>query len=321
MSISTELIYCLRGTLACQTHRVAHHAWERYINSELAALTRVGDAELNEAIITGIWGEKRASSAKAACQCGWDEWSVSDRGNNADWLAYCSCRADQILTAEHKPRGAVAHWNKTTLAAYSSDAITSRESMDWLRAVDAEWEQEHNRDSCQANHPRFYRDTYEKCHLAGPQILTYSQIPNSEEIREVTVIHDGSSNVNAIWETNDEARPQAGRTSTQFPIFLDTKYFPVRTTAEVLNGIAAVLPRRTPTRLTDDQQASLRAIFEAMWVRAGTPEISLAAESWIREDVRLCVGIPRHDLRDEDQPSEHDFRSWSDYSGSAPHEL
>lgn len=92
MTQTPELIYCLRGARACQTHRVSYRAWERYINAELAALTDNKDPVLNEAIITGIWGQDVASSAKASCNCGWGDWSVSERGNDADWLASCLCQ-------------------------------------------------------------------------------------------------------------------------------------------------------------------------------------------------------------------------------------
>ncbi|TFC87445.1 hypothetical protein [Cryobacterium sp. TMT4-31] len=317
MTQTPELIYCLRGARACQTHRVSYRAWERYINAELAALTGNGDPVLNEAIITGIWGQDVASAAKASCNCGWGDWSVSERGNDADWLASCLCQEGRALTAEHKPRWAAAHWKQTPLAAFRSRAIVPGQAMDWLLAVDPGCDSEHSIASCNANHPRFYRDTDQKSHLAAPQILAYSHTPGSEEVREITVINDGSLDVNVIWDTNDVERTGARKEPKTFPIFLDTTYFPVRTTADVLNGIAKILPREKAASLIADNRATLRAIFEAMWVRAGTPEISSAAESWVRQDVRDCIRTSRHELVDEEPPAEHDFQSWKDYVGSA----
>jgi hypothetical protein len=190
--------------------------------------------------------------------------------------------------------------------------------MGWVLAVDQGCDQEHNIENCHANHPRYYRDTDAKSHLAGPQILAYSVVTNSDEINEITVINDsGSKDVNVIWDTNDDGASRPVKDVKNFPIYLNKNYFPVRTTAELLSDLAGVLPWGKSAKLTDEQRASLRAVLEAMWARAGSPEISPAAALWIRQEVRDCTGGPGHVLEDEDEPLEHDFKSWEEYVGSS----
>jgi len=311
----TELVYCIRGATVCQSHRISRRAHEAVLNRELAALTlSAPNARLTEAIVTGIWGRQRAIATAAACPCTWGERFVEARGDRADWTVRCRCgRAPQLL-AEHKPRWAPAHWKPTPLSAFTSQAVLQGVSSRWVAKVGLGCDRVHAADACQGPHPLCYRDTADRRSIAGPQILADSYSIELDRVCEVTVLNDsGSRDVNVIWDTHQDDVGAQARPMTAFPIHLRVELFPVRTTAEFLDDLAAALPYAHRSTLRYEDAATLRAVCEAMWVRAGTPDISSEAQQWIRDEVRECVSISR------ERQNEHELLAWTDYRGTTVH--
>jgi hypothetical protein len=302
MFTTVDAVYCIRGTRACQTHRTSRKSFEADINAQLAALTGNCPA-LNEAVIVGIWGSE--SLAGIECGCDWNHRRVTSSGKGADWKLQCDCAGSPLLLAEHKPRGAVAHWKRTPIAAFMSKAVDHAghgEVMRWLEELDAACDTTHTREDCRRNHPRCSKDTDEKINIAGPQILSDAFDTGTGQITAVTVLTDkchrnGSSmGVDDVWDTQG---------LEEYPLFLNGDFFPIRSTPMVLNDLSAVIAHRLD-ELDAEQRATLRAVVEAMWMRAGGPEVSLKTASLMRHDVlHDCL----HDF-DHGSVAWADFEEW-----------
>jgi len=286
MSVTTETVYCLRGTWVCQTHSVTAKFDEGNLNAHVAELASGSvDPAVARAVVAAIWGDETPTRCKSL-NCSSRAFTVVSSGDDADWILVCADSAcgRQVARAEHKPRSAPRQWSRASVETLRTDAVVGCPA--WIADVaDSCGRVDHTDDQCAGSHPW---DVSGK-HLAVPQVLAYTL---RDDFMPVTIVCDSAdSNPTAIYDANHFADPgQTGRTA--MPLTLNPDFFPIRTTATVLNDLAAGLADLdlVGQKLVDgtDLRATVIAVFEAMWLRAGTPPLSPLAESWIRPEALNC---------------------------------
>ena len=223
------LVYCLRGHSACPVHKLTHKAWEADINRELAFLTSTGETFLREAIILAIWGADSPTLCPSR-DCKATQLIVQASGNDADWLLRCRGCGLVAARAEHKPRGAPAHWSRASLAMYRTPAILGPH--EWLNSVHPDCESPHAVGSCAGGHISVELKN-DLIVLAAPQVLRYSRQDDGSSM-PVTIITDVHKDANALYGT---------ASFTHFTLRLNEQFFPIRTTTQLLDDLAALLER------------------------------------------------------------------------------
>ena len=248
------------------------------INREIAALC-ASDQRLTGAFGIAIWGSDYPDRCR---DCRSRDLTIRESGHDADWLLVCSNHGRELVVAraEHKPRKAALHWARASVAAYKSELVLWSEGERWIDSVRDNCERDHLSDECLGNHPWDGKGN----HLAAPQVLTYAtnDLSVGGSVMSVTLICDAGDDVNEIYGSNDLAR-------YGLSFVLDGRYFPVRRTVDLLNSLGRELDGLEPP-IEGETRASLIAVFEAMWIRAGKPaELTALAKKWIRPAAENCA--------------------------------
>jgi hypothetical protein len=272
----------------CQTHRTTPKVDEGVVNAYLASLTSAGNPDLARAIAVAIWGTEIPT--KCGVNCTPTSFVVASSQNDADWILTCTHCSKRVARAEHKPRFAPVHVSRTKTAALRTKAVLKPKA--WTRAVaESCGERDHDPSECTGRHP-WYRQF-----LAVPQVLAYSF---RDELMHVTIITDHPN-------AKNPADLYSSEVLAEFPLTLNPKYFPLRKTATVLNELAAALTGvdLSGQKLSNgtDVRATLVSVIEAMWARAGRPELTPVADAWIRPDAPRLSLRPRVRRRSRVCPS------------------
>lgn len=280
--------YTVRGSRVCCTHRVSPKAREADINLIVGQLGRTARPELRAAVIEAI-----APTTSANCRCGIVS-EVIDSGEDADWLVRCrNCDIVRACT-EHKPKGAPSAWSPVAAAVYDAmdpgyDGRAPFATPDWFAALPDACKAPHLFDECDGWHPRVSDKSQTRKRgrrvdvLAAPQVLKYAHLHPDLPI---TVVNDSGLCISELYETAGRVGRNRDNESYQFGFTLDDARFPIITTHAVLSKLVESLDGMT---LEAEHEADVRAVVEAMAMRAGIVTDLDVDERWLRPAVRDCA--------------------------------
>ncbi|ULD38836.1 hypothetical protein [Rhodococcus qingshengii] len=280
--------YTLRGTKVCATHQVAPKAREADINCVVGQLgASDAPALLRAAVISAV-----APTISATCTCGTVS-QLTDSGDDADWIIRCAKCATVRACTEHKPKGAPQAWSPVDAAVYDDRSPQYRgtapfETPGWFADLPDTCKTPHANSECNGWHPRVsYRRRSAKAEsrmvaLAAPQVFKYAFLHPGVPI---SVVNDSGLPISELYETASRRR-RPDDVSFQFGFTLDDSRFPILGTNGVLMRLAASLDG---IELSLEQEADVRAVVEAMAMRAGIVTDLDIDERWLRAEVRACA--------------------------------
>lgn len=230
---------------------------EAFINKVMAHLGQHPDPDVRLVVMSAIGLDQSDRVGDAPY--------LHESGDGADWVVRESQNKKSTLIAmcEHKPNGAVCHFKPgnsamVTDTRYTVSEETFRSQVEKYAEllsvpypIDASYGH-----LAYTIHPKVrvgekrVRDKSNHV-MAVPQILVYAH----RESMGCTVVSDMGASVNDIWELDMPGR-----------YLLKDEFFPVRTTADVINGLASL---NDPDLLGDPSYKSLQAMVDAMWMRSG----------------------------------------------------
>lgn len=191
-------MYCLPGAFACQFHRRAVKPRESTINGFVETLAQA-DAAVARALVAAIWGRSELATIE-------DHHDVSrlrltEGGSGADW-ALSSENGAVLRVAEHKPKGAPAHWPFADHRSFDENLIERIDGDDWIETITPGCSLPHSADEFDCVHPWHYKRADR---LSAPQPLAYLARARREHgVQTLTVVTDArraATTVNDIWDT------------------------------------------------------------------------------------------------------------------------
>lgn len=242
---------------------------EPWQNNALASLgTASRSAPLRAAVIDGLFpGLLRACSCGAAVE-------LAESGNGPDWNAVCARpgHASTLASAEHKPRGAAAHYKPCSAAEFATAATAGLILVGpgpGLAGAAPRGPQPLV--TCGAPHP------WASCHLQWPH---KGVLGGDSQLALPQIVVDAVRLGHGVTLVTDRGSATEVYKTRAWDIDIDPVPFPIRTTASLLDSIA----HRLPADLPPDERRAVRRAFTLLWARASWPThdaLSRRAKQWL----------------------------------------
>lgn len=249
----------IRSTKVDALTGAGYRFWEAQCNKAIAALAAGPNELLRRALVLAVFPQLDETD--------WPDGRVphlEESGNGADFVAvdYSPAGArTELARTEHKPGRTPAQWNHaistTDLLSCPAVEVTDEQTAHIRRyrhVLDKRWIDEHDFAEIggyQCNGLKDHSDWPGVYESVWPQVIGYLMRPTPLPV--VQVIADRTDDINALYNTE--------------PVWyrLKPEYFPICTTAAVLNTLAREIDL---DRLSRDEQVELTRVVDALWMSA-----------------------------------------------------